>query len=161
MKKDTKKKALTDWDWTTLVAAWRYYEHGHTITSYLFPHNIVSRFFTGDYDDKSCKKIATQFVEIDHYYGPNDEHSGWVGDYEFNKGDKRSWRLFYFYLKAWLCGFPKASVTIGGKSGHVEVFRADGEWYSREGYEKYGEKVSPYYDFEIDLMSIEQKGGEE
>ena len=26
MKKETKKKTLTDWDWTTLVAAWRYYE---------------------------------------------------------------------------------------------------------------------------------------
>ena len=47
MKKDTQKKALTDWDWTTLVAAWRYYEHGHTITSAMFPHEIVTRFFTG------------------------------------------------------------------------------------------------------------------
>ena len=32
MKKKNKKKILTDWDWTTLVAAWRYYEHRNTIT---------------------------------------------------------------------------------------------------------------------------------
>ena len=25
MKKKNKKKVLFDWDWTTLVAAWRYY----------------------------------------------------------------------------------------------------------------------------------------
>lgn len=53
-----KQKKLSDWDWTTLVAAWRYYEHGHSITSAMFPHEIVKRFFTGDYDDESCKRIA-------------------------------------------------------------------------------------------------------
>ena len=48
MSKNTEKKTLTDWDWTTLVAAWRYYEHGHTMASAMFPHEIVRRFFTGE-----------------------------------------------------------------------------------------------------------------
>ena len=161
MKKDTKKKSLTDWDWITLVASWRYYEHGHTITSYSFPHEIVSRFFTGYYNDKSCKKIARQFVEVDHFRGPDDKIDGWVGDDRFGECDRRSWRLFYFYLKAWLCGFQKAKVTVGGNSGIVEVFRADGKWYAREGYEKYGDNVSPYKDSEIELLSVKQEGGEE
>ena len=47
MKKNTKKKTLTDWDLKTLVASWRYYEHGHTISSCMFPHEIVKRIFTG------------------------------------------------------------------------------------------------------------------
>ena len=75
MKTKTKKNKLTDWDWMTLVAAWRYYEHGHTITSATFPHEIVTRFFTGKYDDESCRRIANQFVDIDHYNGPYDKIS--------------------------------------------------------------------------------------
>ena len=161
MKKCIKNGTLTDWDWTTLVAAWRYYEHRHTITSAMFPHEVVTRFFTGKYDDETCKIIANQFVNIDHYHGPNDELSGWIGDYTFGECDRRAWRLFYFYLKAWLCGFPKAKVTVGGNSGIVEVFRADGKWYARKGYERYGDDVSPYKDSEIELLSVEREGGEE
>ena len=151
MKTKTKKNKLTDWDWTTLVAAWRYYEHRNTITAAMFPHKIVMRFFTGKYDDESCERIAHQFVEIDHYYGPDDKISGWVGDDIYCGCDRRAWRLFYFYLKACLCGFSKATVTIDGKSGLVEVFCADGKWYAREGYEKFGENVAPYKDSEIEF----------
>ena len=158
--KDAKKKSLTDWDWTTLVAAWRYYEHRQTITSSIFPHEIVTRFFTGRYDYESCKRIAHQFVEIDHHDGPDDELEGWVGDVRFEECYRRAWRLFYFYLKAWLLGFKTAKVTIEGRSGRVEVFRADGKWYAREGYEKFGDDVSPYKDSEIELLSGEQEGAE-
>ena len=117
MSKNTKKKSLTDWDWTTLVAAWRYYEHGHTIASAMFPHEIVTRFFTGAYDEESCKKIARQFVDVDHCKGPDDKISGWVGDDAFGASDRMAWRLFYFYLFAWhyRC-FSKTRVTIGGKA---------------------------------------------
>ena len=149
MKKDTKKKTLTDWDWKTLVAAWRYYEHRHTITSSSFPHEVVTRFFTGKYDDKTCNRIARQFVEIDHRTGPDDYISGWVGRASFREIDRKAWRLFYFYLSAWIYGFTKARVTLGGKSGHVDVFHADGNWYAREGCEKYGDSVAPYNDGEI------------
>lgn len=153
MSKNTKKKSLTDWDWTTLVAAWRYYEHRHSITSYLFPHEIVRRFFTGAYDEESCKRIARQFVEIDHRNGPDDKIDGWVGDDAFGASDRKAWRLFYFYLFAWHCRwFAKAMVTLGGKSGHVEVFYADGKWYSREGYEMFGTDIDAYKDSEIEFV---------
>ena len=144
MKKEAKKKTLTDWDWTTLVAAWRYYEHGHTISSYMFPHEIVKRFFTGAYDEESCKRIARQFVEIDHRNGPNDKIDGWVGEDLYCSSDRRAWRLFYSYLYAYLHGFNTAKVALDGKIGLVEVFRADGNWYARVGYEKYGDIAAPY-----------------
>ena len=62
MNTNTKKNKLTDWDWTTLVAAWRYYEHRNTITAAMFPHEIIKRFFTGKYYAESCKRISHQFV---------------------------------------------------------------------------------------------------
>ena len=150
---------LTDWDWTTLVAAWRYYEHRNTITSAMFPHEIVTRFFMGTYDEESCRRIARQFVEIDHYNGPDDKISGWLGDDAFGASDRKAWRLFYFYLYAYLYGFKTAKVTVGSKIGLVEVFRADGKWYARKGYEKFGENVSPYKESEIELLPAEQEGG--
>ena len=144
MKKGTKKKTLTDWDWKTLVAAWRYYEHRHSITSHLFPGNVVKRFFRGGYDEESFKRIARQFVEIDHHNDPDDKIDGWVGEDLYCSSDRRAWRLFYFYLSAWLYGFTKARVALGGRSGHADVFHADGNWYAREGYERYGDIVAPY-----------------
>ena len=152
--KDAQKKALTDWDWTTLVAAWRYYEHRHTIAAAMFPHEIITRFFTGKYEKESCRRIARQFVEIDHHDGPDDELEGWVGDVRFEECYRKPWRLFYFYLKAWLLGFKTAKVTLDGKSGRVEVFRADGKWYARKGYERYGDDVSPYKGSEIEWLYI-------
>lgn len=146
-----KLNQLTDWDWTTLVAAWRYYEHRNTIASAMFPHEIVMRFFTGEYDEESCRRIARQFVEIDHRNGLDDKISGWVGDDAFGASDRRAWRMFYCYLKAWDNGFETVKVTINGKSGSVEVFRAEGGWYAREGYEKHGDNVSPYKDGEIEF----------
>lgn len=148
-----KLRTLTDWEWTMLVAAWRYYEHRHSITAVMFPHKVVERFFTGRYDDESCIRIANQFVCLDHYSGQNDEFRGWAGDEMC--GECRAWRLFYFYLRTWLCGFPTAKVMLDGKSARVDVFRADGKWFARGGYEKFGENVSPYKDCEIEF----DKGG--
>lgn len=152
-------KTISDWDWTTLVASWRYYEHRHTITSAMFPHEIVKRFFTREYDDKSCKRIARQFVEIDHRNGPDDKINGWVGNDYIGEIDRKAWRLFYFYLSAWLSGFRTAKVTLDGISWHTKVFRADRKWYSREGYEKFGENVFPYKDRQIELLSVNREGG--
>ena len=149
MNKNNKKKTLTDWDWTTIVAAWRYYEHRHTISSAMFPHEVVERFFMGEYDDKSCKRIAQQFVEVDHRIGPDDKWSGWVGNDALGECDRKAWRLFYFYLSAWVHGFPKAKVKIKGKRWHIKVFCADGKWYARKGYEMFGADVAPYEDGEI------------
>ena len=160
MKTKTKKNKLTNWDWMTLVAAWRYYEHRNTITAAMFPHEIIKRFFTGKYDAESCKRIAHQFVEIDHYDGPDDKISGWVGDDTFGECYRKAWRLFYSYLYAYLHGFKTAKVTLDGKIGLVEVFRAYGKWYTREGYEMYGENVAPYNDGEIELLSVELEGAD-
>ena len=153
MKNKTQKNKLTDWDWTTLVAAWRYYEHRHTIASAMFPHEIVKRFFTGEYDEESCRRIARQFVDVDHCKGPDDKMSGWVGSDSFGECDCKAWRLFYFYLFAWhyRC-FSKARVTLGGKSGHVEMFNADGKWYAKEGYERFGADVAAYNGNEIEFV---------
>lgn len=157
MKKLTKKKSLSDWDWTTLVAAWRYYEHRNTIASAMFPHEIVTRFFTGDYDEESCKLIARQFVEVDHRLGPDNKLDGWVGDDAFGASDRKAWRLFYFYLSAWINGFSKAKVSIFGEIRNVEVFRDYSKWYARKGYEQFGVNVSPYKDGEIELIKEETK----
>ena len=151
MKTKTKKNKLTDWDWTTRVAAGRYDEHSHTITSAMFPHEIVKRFFTGKYDTESCRRIARQFVGIDHYNGPDDKISGWVGDDTFGECYRKAWRLLYSYLYAYLHGFTTAKVTLDGRIGIVEVFRADGKWYAREGYERFGENVAPYKDSEVEF----------
>ena len=161
MKTKTKKNKLTHWDWTTLVAALRYYEHGHTITSAMFPYKIVTRFFMGKYDEESCRRIAHQFVEIDHHNGPDDRISGWVGDDTFGECYRKAWRLFYSYLYAYLYGFKTAKVTLDDKSGLVEVFCAYGKWYAREGYEKFGESVATYKDSEIEFSYVEQEGGRE
>ena len=117
----------------------------------MFPHEIVKRFFMGDYDDKSCKRIANQFVSIDHYNGSDDKISGWVGDNTFGECYRKAWRLLYSYLHAYIYGFKTVKVTLDGKSGYVEVFLADGKWYAREGYEMYGENVAPYKDGEIEF----------
>ena len=153
MNKDTKKKTLTYWDWETLVASWRYYEHGHTIASAMFPHEIVLRFCTGAYDEESCRRIARQFVDVDHRDGPDDKIDGWVGDDSFGECDRRAWRMFYFYIFAWhYSWFSIAKVTRRGKSGHVEVFNADGKWYAKEGYEMFGADVAAYNDSEIEFV---------
>ena len=39
-RKVKKLKFLDDWEWTTLVAAWRYFEHRMTIASASFPEDI-------------------------------------------------------------------------------------------------------------------------
>lgn len=72
---------------------------------------------------------------------------------------RKAWRIFYFYLYAYLYGFKTAKVTLDGKIGLVEVFSADGKWYSRKGYERLGQNVSQYKDGEIELISDEHEGG--
>ena len=39
------------------------------------------------------------------------------------------------------------------------MFRADGKWFGRVGYEKFGENVAPYKDREIELLSVKREGG--
>lgn len=62
-----KPRTMTDWEWITLVGAWRYYEYRNTIVSATFPENIVRRFFaSGEYTETTKRRIANQFSMIDH-----------------------------------------------------------------------------------------------
>ena len=52
-RKARKLKFLDDWEWTTLVAAWRYFEHRMTIASASFPEDVESgRFQFPDADSR-------------------------------------------------------------------------------------------------------------
>lgn len=101
MAKAKKLKRLTDWDWTTLVAAWRYFEYRSTIASATFPGDIYERFFTGDYDEESCRQIAHQFYAVDH--GIRGE-ADWQGQSDI---DAKPWAAFYAFCKAYCEGFAK------------------------------------------------------
>lgn len=104
-------KKLTEWDWNTLVAAWRYYEYRHTISSATFPEEVVRHFFAGTHDEESCKQIAHQFAYIDH---------GRRGaeDWEDQTGtgfdcDKKPWQKFYYFCKAYCDGFTDVELMDG------------------------------------------------
>lgn len=102
-----KLKTLSDWDWTTLVAAWRYYEYRSTIASAMFPSEIYERFFTGKYDEESCRRIARQFYYVDH--GINGEED-WQGQSDI---DAKPWTAFYAFCKAYYEGFAKVHMRDG------------------------------------------------
>lgn len=140
-------ESLPDWDWTVLVAAWRYYEHGHTIASATFPNDIITRYWrdTKTYGDGVRKQIARQFVNIDHHDGPDNKISGWVGTDTFGACDREAWRLFYWFLKAENDNSWKKFLVINGRtSGKVACFNADGKWYAKEGYIRHGDYCAPY-----------------
>lgn len=92
------KKILTDWDWTTLVAAWRYYEYRSTISSAYFPTMIVERFFRGDYSEETQRRIAHQFANVDHLHGFGSAPRSGEKDWE-SKDDcyRRPWAKFYAF----------------------------------------------------------------
>jgi hypothetical protein len=122
-----KLKRLTDWDWTTLVAAWRYYEYRSTIASAMFPSEIYERFFTGKYDEESCKRIARQFYYVDH--GINGEED-WLGQSDI---DRKPWAAFYAFCKAYYEGFAKVHTKDGSihEAFYCETFK---QWIPRERY---------------------------
>lgn len=101
------KKKLTDWDWTTLVAAWRYYEHGRTIASAMFPAEVIERFFTGKYDPESEMRIARQFADVDHGLRG-------ASDWDMHDDcDKKPWQKFYYFCKAYCDGFVDVELIDG------------------------------------------------
>lgn len=102
MKKKTEVcKELTDWEWTSLIGALRYYENRATIVSATFPAEVVKRYFGGAYSPESCKRIARQFVEVDHQ---RNGESDWAKSIDI---DRNPWTKFYAFLKAYLNGFEK------------------------------------------------------
>ena len=143
--KPNKSKSLTDWDWTTVVAAWRYYEHRHTIESAMFPHELVRRYWSSDYSDDDRMRIARQFVDVDHYRGPDENLYGWRPSDHFGECDCRAWRLFYWFLYAYCHHATSVLHIVNGKTeGDIECFKADGKWYAVKGYVRHGAYVAPY-----------------
>jgi len=107
-----------------------------TIASASFPEDIVRRFFSGKYDDESCKRIARQFAEIDH---PNGEED-WTGSEYLMNCDKTPWCKFYAFCKAYCDGF-KTVVMDGENNGkHIhdepECFWCEytKRWYPKDMY---------------------------
>ena len=96
------KGTITDWEWTTLVAAWRYYEHGHNISSALFPSEIIDRFWGrgNRYTDDDRRRIALQFATVDHGLRGEEDWTIWQkgrnGEYD---SDCAAWTTFYKFCK--------------------------------------------------------------
>lgn len=102
-KKEKIIENLSDWEWTTLVAAWRYYERRATIASAMFPEDVVRRFWgSGKYSDAVLRQIANQFANIDH---GRDGESYWTKDRTIGDCDRKSWCVFYAFCKGWCEGF--------------------------------------------------------
>ena len=121
------KEDFSDWDWTTLVASWRYYRYRSSSAAAGFPAKIVKRFFGGDYSDKAKMQIAHQFACVDH---KDDGADAWNQLADFNK---KPWQKFYFFCKSYTEGFSTAMMSDGKE---CEVFynpKAD-RWYCVDRY---------------------------
>lgn len=109
------KVRLTDWEWTTLVAAWRYYERRASIASATFPADIVERFWgSGRYADSALTQIARQFAETDH--GADGERF-WTEDRTIHDCDRTAWCKFYAFCKAHCDGFSTVVLDGTGTDG--------------------------------------------
>lgn len=149
MKKQKKIDHLSDWEWTTLVAAWRYYEHKHTIVSASFPCDIVSRFW-GDgnpYSDEVRNRIAHQFVKIDHgTSGEKDWTMGLIPNArDAFKCDCSVWTTFFQFCRGWVDGYAELTVSDGKCTQTVKAFYTEytKKWTPMDGYIKHGQ-YSPY-----------------
>ena len=122
---------LSEWEWTTLVGAWRYYEFRNTITSASFPAQVVERYWQGKmFTNFARTHIARQFAKVDH--GANGE-ADWKGQPEC---DRIPWAKFYAFCKAWYDGFLKAVCTVNGKRRDVVCFKSEttGRFYPVSKY---------------------------
>lgn len=132
-----KIKTLSTWEWDTLVAAWRYYENLHTITSCMFPNDIIERYFGHKgqkvYADSVRHMIANQFANVDHgSRGLGD----WVDDgFSMSANDFVPWRRMYCFMKAYAdSSFRTVVACRDGKTEEIKCFEYDGEYYPVEKY---------------------------
>lgn len=139
------KSMLTMWEWETLVAAWRYYEHGHTITSASFPCDIIERYWgkRTKATDVDRMRIATQFVCVDHRNGPDDKIFGWpLEGAEFGGIDAKPWRKLWFFLDAVANNRFRNVHGVGNGADEWHVcFLCDNHWVPRDKY-----IANPYQD---------------
>ena len=125
---------LNDWEWTTLVGAWRYYENRGTIAASMFPDDIVNRFFKGAYSEDVQRMIAHQFAETDH--GIRGEED-WIPDERgFGGGGGLPWLKFYRFCDGYCKGFHKVFLRYGKTEQEVEAFHVDynDRWYPVQKY---------------------------
>ena len=152
---------LTDWEWTTLVASWRYYENRMTITSATFPEDVIKRFFQGAYSTRICKQIANQFAIIDHSIRGEDD---WAKDKYLRDSDKRPWIKFFRFCQGHVAGFHKIVLEHEDVQREVDAFHVDwnDRWYPVKEYVErpYQEAYcAPEFIVSIDGIPF-KKGGE-
>lgn len=131
MASDGKRDRISDWEWMTLIGAIRYYQYRTTITSVMFPDDIVRRYWgSGLYGNDAQLKLANQFALIDH--GVNGE-----GDWdELADADRLPWCKFFAFCKGVCHGFTKYRCVVDGKDRICECFRCEtnGRAYPVEMY---------------------------
>lgn len=128
---DRTENVLSDWEWTTLVGAMRYYQYRQTISSATFPEDVVSRYWgSGRYGKAVQRKIANQFAMVDH--GINGEMDWAV----LSDTDRLPWCRFYAFCKGVCNGFQKYRLVYDGKVITGDCFRCEsnGRLYSVEHY---------------------------
>lgn len=160
----TQKANLTGWDWATLVAAWRYYEHRHTIASAMFPYDMVERFWGKGtrYSDADRNRIARQFAKIDHGIKGEGDWTMWLKkgkDGEFDKDcqDTKVWTTFYQFCRGWIDGYAELTVSNGKRTETVKAFYTE---YTKRWTPVYGYIESPYNPPYIPQGYIKSKKGE-
>ena len=163
MKGQKKIDHLSDWEWITLVAAWRYYEHGHTIVSVSFPSDIVSRFW-GDgnpYSDEVRNRIAYQFAKTDHGSRGEGDWMVWLkkgrkGGFDRDDLDAKIWTTFFQFCRGWVDGYSELTVNNGKRTQTVKAFYTEftKKWTPVDGYIKHGQ-YSPCIP---DEYIVKQKG---
>lgn len=163
MKKQKKIDRLSGWEWTTLVAAWRYYEHGHTIGSATFPDDVVKRFWGegNPYSNEVRDTIANQFAKIDHGLSGEEDWTTWLkkgkdGEFERDDCDAKIWTTFYQFCRGWVDGYTELTVSNGKRTENVKAFFTEytKKWTPVDGYIEHGQ-YSPYIPNEY---IVKQKG---
>lgn len=152
MARKKKPKKLSTWDWETLVASWRYYEHRHTIASSMFPAAIIERFWNplDPYDKEEQRRIAHQFALVDHYSRGEED---WPLEGSLNDCDARPWRKFYGFCRAFAQDyFETAYGLVDGHDVEIKCFRANGRIYPVDRYIR-----NPYFECYCDESMLKRK----
>lgn len=107
------KEELSEWDWTALVASWRYYRYRSSTAAAGFPAKIVARYFGDNFSGNAKMRIAHQFANVDQ---KDDGADAWNHLDDLNK---KPWQKFYFFCKSYAEGFATARMI---DDSECEVF---------------------------------------
>lgn len=147
-----KIKELDNWEWSTLVASWRYYEYRMTIASATFPADIIGRFWrSGRYSDEVLTTIARQFADVDHGLRGEEDWMVGLNSTGLMDMDKRPWCKFHAFCHAWIHGFTEA-VLSDGKKYRLFYSKYTRRWYPADAYIKW-----PSHETWIDEKDFEER----